>query len=94
MAQGELLATARAPATIVAVARTPQGRQRGAGRAAREGFPQVTGEVAGAAAVREELVRWFPELATVLLGLDEASFPTLLQLDVPQPAAVGDRASG
>jgi cell division transport system permease protein len=39
--------------------------------------------VAAAGTVREELVRWFPELSTVLLGLDEASFPTLLQLDVP-----------
>jgi cell division transport system permease protein len=80
--KAELLAPHR-PATIVAVARTPQG-----GTAALVAllarFPQVTGEVAGAPAVREELVRWFPELATVLLGLDETSFPTLLQLDVPQ----------
>ena len=77
----ELLAPHR-PATIVAVARTPQGASA-ALTALRGAFPQVTGEVAGAATVREELVRWFPELATVLLGLDEASFPTLLQLDVP-----------
>ena len=77
----ELLAPHR-PATIVAVARTPQGGSA-ALAALRAKLPQVTGEVASAAAVREELVRWFPELATVLLGLDEASFPTLLQLDVP-----------
>jgi cell division transport system permease protein len=80
--KAELLAPHR-PATIVAVARTPQGGNA-AMAALLAKFPQVTGEVAGAATVREELVRWFPELATVLLGLDEASFPTLLQLDVPQ----------
>ena len=79
--QAELLAPHR-PATIVAVARTAQGGSATLS-ALREKLPQVTGEVAGAATVREELVRWFPELATVLLGLDEASFPTLLQLDVP-----------
>lgn len=79
----ELLAPHR-PATIVAVARTPEGGSE-ALAALRVAVPQVSGEVAGAAAVRDELVRWFPELATVLLGLDAASFPTLLQLDVPAP---------
>ena len=79
--KAELLAPHR-PATIVAVARTPEA----GGKALAEllaTFPQVTGELAAAATVREELARWFPELSTVLLGLDEGSFPTLLQLDVP-----------
>jgi len=70
------------PAAIVAVARSPEGGAS-ALAALLAKFPPVRGEVAAAATVREELVRWFPELATVLLGLDEASFPTLLQLDVP-----------
>jgi cell division protein FtsX len=77
----ELLAPHR-PAMIVAVARTPAG----GGAAVAElrlRFPDIAGEVTPAAAVREELVRWFPELSTVLLGLDEASFPTLVQLDAP-----------
>jgi cell division transport system permease protein len=77
----ELLAPHR-PATIVAVARTPAGGDA-ALSALRAQFPEVGGEVTPAAAVREELVRWFPELSTVLLGLDEGSFPTLLQLDAP-----------
>ena len=79
--KAELLAPHR-PAPIVAVARTPEA----GGKALAEllaTFPQVTGELAAAATVREELARWFPELSTVLLGLDEGSFPTLLQLDVP-----------
>jgi cell division transport system permease protein len=92
--EAELLAPHR-PATIVAVARTPQAAEsvRGALLAA---FPAATGEVATARTVREELVQWFPELATVLLGLDEASFPTLLQLDVPplQQAAVAQWLGG
>jgi cell division protein FtsX len=77
----ELLAPHR-PASIVAVARTPQ-----AAEAVRSqllaAFPAARGDVAAARTVRDELVQWFPELSTVLLGLDEASFPTLLQLDVP-----------
>ncbi len=81
--EAELLAPHR-PATIVAVARTPQ-----AAEVVRSSllvaFPAASGEVAAARTVREELVQWFPELSTVLLGLDEASFPTLLQLDVPVP---------
>lgn len=79
--QSELLAPHR-PATIVAVARTPQ-----TATVVRDAlvlsFPGSSGEVAAARTVREELVQWFPELSTVLLGLDESSFPTLLQLDVP-----------
>jgi cell division transport system permease protein len=88
--QAELLAPHR-PATIVAVARTPEaGSTALAALLAR--FPQITGEVAAAASVREELVRWFPELSTVLLGLDEAAFPSLLQLDVP-PQQEGEAAA-
>ena len=79
--KAELLAPHR-PATIHAVPPTTEA----GGKALAEllaTFPQVTGELAAAATVREELARWFPELSTVLLGLDEGSFPTLLQLDVP-----------
>ena len=79
--KAELLAPHR-PATIVAVARTPDDGGT-ALRALLSQFPQVSGVVTPAGAVREEMVRWFPELSTVLLGLEEASFPTLLQLDVP-----------
>jgi cell division transport system permease protein len=87
--EAELLAPHR-PATIVAVARTPQAAET-VRNALVAAFPGASGEVAAARTVREELVQWFPELSTVLLGLDESSFPTLLQLDVPvaQQAALG-----
>jgi len=69
-------------ATIVAVARSPE---RGAEvlRALLAAHPAASGVLLRGGEVREELVRWFPELATVLLGLEEASFPSLVQIDAP-----------
>lgn len=40
------------------------------------------------AEVRRELAEWFPELATVLLALDEPSFPALLKVEA-EPQAAG-----
>jgi cell division protein FtsX len=76
----EFLATNR-PATVVAIARGDaevttlrdaiQARVPGARIAALT--PRK---------VQEELAGWFPELATVLLTLDERSFPPILEIEV------------
>ena len=76
----EILAADR-PATVVAVARDNAGMAalRDAIRA------RVPGAKIAALAPREvqgELAAWFPELATVLLTLDERSFPPLVEVEV------------
>ncbi len=76
----ELLARGRAT-TVVAIARGPAeaASLRQALSARYAGVP-VT--VLSPRNVQEELARWFPELATVLLTLDEKNFPPILQADV------------
>jgi len=75
----ELLSSTR-PATVVAVA-------RGAAEAAalRDALRARTPALRVAALpprkVQEELAGWFPELATVLLTLDERSFPPILEME-------------
>ena len=77
----ELLARGRAT-TVVAVARGPaQAASLQQALAAR--FPAVGVTALAPRAVQEELARWFPELSTVLLTLDERNFPPVLQADVP-----------
>lgn len=39
--------------------------------------------------VQAELAQWFPELATVLLALDEPSFPSLLKVEVTAADSAG-----
>lgn len=39
--------------------------------------------------VQAELAQWFPELATVLLALDEPSFPALLKIEVTPSQSAG-----
>jgi len=87
--KNQLLAPHRA-ATIVAVSRTPELGME-VFKAFASVFPTATGEVLRAGEVREELVRWFPELETVLLGLEESSFPSLVQIDIP-PDQQGEAA--
>jgi cell division protein FtsX len=76
----ELLATDR-PTTVVAVA-------RGTADAAalrdlfHTRFPGLATVSLAPRKVQEELARWFPELSTVLLTLDERSFPPILQVEV------------
>ena len=76
-----LLARGR-PATIVAAARGTEAAEV-VRRALQERFPGATCTVSKPAATKEEVARWFPDLANVLLGLDDASFPTLLHTEVP-----------
>lgn len=79
-AERELLARGQAT-TVVAVARGPaEVAALQQGLAAR--FPAVRATVLAPRAVQDELARWFPELATVLLTLDEKNFPSLLQAEV------------
>jgi len=52
-------------------------------QALRAAFPQATALLLPPAAVQQQLASWFPELAPVLAGLPEGSFPPLLQAEVP-----------
>jgi len=79
--KSELLATDR-PTTVVAVVRG--GADAVALREAFQArFPGVATVPLAPRKVQEELARWFPELSTVLLTLDERSFPPILQVEVP-----------
>jgi cell division transport system permease protein len=76
----DLLARGRAT-TVVAVAR---GSAEAASlrQALSARYPGLTVVALSPRNVQEELARWFPELATVLLTLDEKNFPPILQADV------------
>jgi cell division protein FtsX len=77
----ELLSRNRDTA-VVAIARGPAEidslRVALAGR-----FPALPATSLSPRQVQEELARWFPELSTVLLTLDERSFPPMVQVQVP-----------
>lgn len=76
----------RQASTVVAVLREPAAAASLS--AAMEGRPgRLKWAVARPAQVRQELAEWFPELATVLLALDEPSFPALLKVEVDAKAA-------
>jgi len=45
-------------------------------------FPRVSAVALPPRKVQEQLAAWFPELSTVLLNLEERSFPALLQVQV------------
>jgi cell division protein FtsX len=78
--QKELLAGNR-PATVVAIARDPA--EAATLRDALAAHTPGSGPTALAPRkVQEELARWFPELATVLLTLDERSFPSMVEVEV------------
>ena len=78
--QSELLAGNRT-AAIVAIARGPA--EATTLRDALATHMPGSGPVALAPRkVQEELARWFPELATVLLTLDERSFPSMVEIEV------------
>ncbi len=76
----ELLAHGRAT-TVVAVARGPA-EAASLRQALSARYPGVPVVALSPRNVQEELSRWFPELATVLLTLDEKNFPPILQADV------------
>ncbi len=76
----ELLTTGR-PATVVAVARGPV-EAVALKDALRARTPAVQVAALPPRKVQEELAGWFPELATVLLTLDEKSFPPILEMEV------------
>lgn len=81
----------RQASTVVAVLHEPKAASSLA--AALEARPgKVRWTLAQPAKVRQELAEWFPELATVLLALDEPSFPALLKVEV-DPDAAGALAS-
>ncbi len=76
----ELLAADR-PTTVVAVVRG--GADASAlSDAFHARFPDVATVPLEPRKVQEELARWFPELSTLLLTLDERSFPPILQVEV------------
>ncbi|MGV8039811.1 MAG: cell division protein FtsX [Thermoanaerobaculaceae bacterium] len=81
----------RQASTVVAVLHEPKAATSLA--AALEGRQgNLRWVLAQPAQVRQELAEWFPELATVLLALDEPSFPALLKVEV-DPDAAGALAS-
>jgi cell division protein FtsX len=76
----ELLARDR-QATVVAVARGPAEAEALSG-ALRARFPALAPVSLTPREVQEELAGWFPELSTLLLTLDERSFPPIVQVEV------------
>jgi cell division protein FtsX len=67
--------------TVVAVARS-EGEAATLREAFQARFPGITSVSLTPRKVQEQLAGWFPELSTVLLTLDERSFPPILQADV------------
>jgi len=78
--QRELLSRGRA-STLVAVARTPADATALRDQVAAA-FPGLSAAALAPRTVQEELSGWFPELSTVLLTLEEKSFPALVQVEV------------
>lgn len=76
----ELLAEDR-PATVVAIARGPAEATTLRDALASK-VPGARPVALAARKVQEELARWFPELSTVLLTLDERSFPSIVEVEV------------
>ena len=87
--QRELLSRGRS-STLVAVARAPADAAKLREQIAAA-FPGLSAVALAPRKVQEELSGWFPELSTVLLTLEEKSFPALLQVEVAprQEEAVG-----
>jgi cell division protein FtsX len=70
------------PATVVATLRSPS--DAGEFERALAAQPiRIVVTVTTPAETKSLLSSWFPELSAALLGLDDASFPTLLQIEVP-----------
>jgi cell division transport system permease protein len=76
----ELLASDR-QATVVAVARGPA-EAAALSEALHARFPSLATVSLTPREVQEELASWFPELSTLLLTLDERSFPPIVQVEV------------
>jgi len=85
-----LLARGR-PANVVAAVRSAEAAAMVC-NALTGSFPDVRCSASRPEDTKEELARWFPELSGVLLGLDAASFPSLLHAEVPMAEAA--RVSG
>lgn len=75
-----LLAHGR-PASVVAATRSGNAAEA-VRHALIVAYPEATASVSQPGATKEELARWFPELSGVLLGLDDASFPALVHVEV------------
>jgi len=76
----ELLARDR-QTMVVAVARG-EAEAATLGEALRARFPSLATVSLTPRKVQEQLATWFPELSTVLLTLDERSFPPIVQVEV------------
>ncbi|OFV82417.1 MAG: hypothetical protein A2Y78_08090 [Acidobacteria bacterium RBG_13_68_16] len=76
----ELLARDR-QTMVVAVARGPA-EAAALSEALRARFPSLATVSLTPRKVQEELASWFPELSTLLLTLDEHSFPPIVQVEV------------
>ena len=77
----ELLARDR-QSMVVAVARG-SAEAEALSEALRARFPSLAPVSLTPRKVQEELASWFPELSTLLLTLDERSFPPIVQVEVP-----------
>jgi len=78
--RAELLARGR-QTTVVAVARG-QTEAATLSEAFQGRFPTLASVSLTPRKVQEELASWFPELSTLLLTLDERSFPSIVQVEV------------
>ena len=78
--RAELLARGR-QTTVVAVARG-QAEAATLSEAFQGRFPTLASVSLTPRKVQEELASWFPELSTLLLTLDERSFPSIVQVEV------------
>jgi cell division protein FtsX len=77
----QLLARDRAT-TVIAVLRSQDDTET-VSRALVASFAGITPVAMTPRQVQDELSRWFPEISSVLLGLDSETFPALVQINVP-----------
>ncbi|NCO69043.1 MAG: hypothetical protein GW878_00760 [Acidobacteria bacterium] len=77
----ELLDRARSTTIVAVVPQAPD--LATVERALKRQFPTVVARTLGSAEVQKELAGWFPDISAVLLGLDQGSFPPLVQITTP-----------
>lgn len=76
-----LLAQGRTASVVAALATGADGTS--VQQALRAAFPEATASILPPGAVQQQLASWFPDLAPMLAGLPDESFPSLLQAVVP-----------
>jgi cell division protein FtsX len=88
--EGELLSRGKATAVVAVVRGSADAEALRA--PLRAAFPTASATTMPPAKVQDELSNWFPELSTVLLTMNETSFPTLLQIET-SPSSEADVAA-